>query len=133
MMAHIPKTRINNPSAKNCGNISRTYFVNKALQILSHIHYFVFTNNRGLKFEILPFYTSFWQSKGINVRTLTFEQIWWQITPLRKVIVSLTRNQYSYSMLALYLSQQFQAMPGNDQNASPTNRKTAESKLEQTS
>ena len=38
-MAHIPKTRIDNPSEKNCGNIGRAYFVTKALSILSHIHF----------------------------------------------------------------------------------------------
>ena len=37
-MAHIPKNGINNLSAKNFGDISRTYLVTKALQILSHIH-----------------------------------------------------------------------------------------------
>ena len=29
IMAHIPKTGINNPSLKNCGNVSRTYLVTK--------------------------------------------------------------------------------------------------------
>ena len=37
-MAHIQKIRIDNPSAKNCGNIYSTYLVTKALQILNYSH-----------------------------------------------------------------------------------------------
>ena len=40
----------------------------------------------------------------------------------------------SYKKLALdFVSYIYQVIPGNDQNMSPTNQKTAESKLERTS
>ena len=38
IMAHIPNTRMSNLSAKNCSNISTTYLVTEAMQILNHIH-----------------------------------------------------------------------------------------------
>ena len=53
IMAHVPKTRINNPRAKNCGNISRTYLVTKAFHSLSHIHsiFLGITEVKSLKFR----------------------------------------------------------------------------------
>ena len=49
-------------------------------------------------------------------------------------VISITINLFSDKMLPFQvITEPIQAIPGNDQNASPTNEKTAGSKLDRTS